>query len=188
MSWKIGLLESANCPYRQKSGQEMSWAPKVWAGNVLSTKSLGRKCPGKWAFWKAPNVPAAKSLDGKYPERQLSLPPNVQTPNVLSTKFLSRQLSLPPKVHMPNVLAGKCPKRKKSKRQLSKTPNIRWEMSEAGIVPAAKCLKRQLSKAPNFQVPNVPAPIVSREKAAAKCTTTVFMLFAIHEIRSYKSF
>ena len=47
-------------------------------------------------------------------------------------------------------------------------------MSEAGIVSAAKCLKRHLSQAPIFQAPNVPAPFVSRQRAAAKCTTTDF--------------
>ena len=102
-------------------------------------------------------VPATNSLG-----RHLSGAPNFQAPDVPT-----------PNVQEPNVLAGKCPWRKKSERQLSETPNVRREMSGAGIVPASKCLKRQLSQVPIFQAPNVPAPFVSRQRAAAKCTTTL---------------
>ena len=64
----------------------------------------------------------------------------------------------------PNVWALNVPDRQMSGRQ----------MSGAGNVPTAYCLGRQMSREPNFRAPNVPAPIVGRGLAGAKCTTTAF--------------
>ena len=157
MSWKIGLLKSANCPNRQKSGWEMSWAPKVWARNVLE--------------------------NGPFEKRQLSQPPKVRTGNILSANCPYHQMSRRQMSWARNFPGANCPKHQMSRGIMSwpgnvpgaKNPSancLKRQMSGAEIVPAAKCLKCHLSRAPNFQAPNVPAPFVSREKAAAKCTTT----------------
>ena len=63
---------------------------------------------------------------------------------------------------VPNVWVPNVPDRKMSGRK----------MSGAGNVPTAYCLGRQMSREPNFRAPNVPAPIVGRGLAGAKCTTT----------------
>ena len=161
MSWKIGLLKSANCPNRQKSGWEMSWAPKVWARNVLE--------------------------NGPFEKRQLSQPPKVRTGNILSANCPYHQMSRRQMSWARNFLGANCPKHLKSRGLMSWPGNVPGAKN-----PGANCLKRQmpdgkcprqelsqpsnvkrhLSQTPNFQAPNVPAPFVSHEKVAAKCTTT----------------
>ena len=67
----------------------------------------------------------------------------------------------------PNVWVPNVPDRQMSGRQMSGARNV----------PTAYGLGRQMSREPNFRAPNVPAPIVGRGLAGAKCTTTVEMLY-----------